>query len=139
MPLTGDALERAVATVCEAQSGAGDQILYRAGHQNFVRTCERGNARADVDRNATDILAHHLALAGMETGTDFNSKLMDFVADSASTTHAACRSVEGGQNTVARALDLMTTETRKITLDYGMVIVEKTAPTAIAKFSSFLG
>ena len=115
------------------------KILYRARHQHFVRTCERGNTRADVDRNATDILAHHLAFAGVETGTNFNSKLTDFVADGASTTDAACRAVEGGQNTVAGALDLMTTEPRKVTLDYGVVIVEKTAPAAIAKFSSFLG
>ena len=95
MPLSGNALERPAAAVCEAQTGASNQILDCARHQNFVRTCERGNARADVDRNATDILAHHLAFAGVETGTNFNSKLTDFVADGASTTHAACRAVEG--------------------------------------------
>ena len=104
-----------------------------------MRTCERGNTRTDVDRNATDILTHHLAFAGVETGTYFNSKLTDFVADSASATHAACRAVEGGQNTVARALDLMTTESRKVAPDYDVVIVEKPEPAAIAKFSSFLG
>ena len=91
-----------------------------------------------MDRNATDILAHHLAFAGVETGTNFNSKLTDY-ARWRNTTHAACRAVEGGQNTVARALNLMTTESRKVSLDYGVVIVEKTAPAAIAKFSSFLG
>ena len=104
-----------------------------------MRTRERGNPRAYVDRNAADILAHYFAFAGMETGTDFNSKLMNIVGNRASTTHAARRAIEGGQNTIARAFDLMTTKSRKVTLDYGVVIVEKTAPAAIAKFSSFFG
>ena len=98
MPLTGDTLERPVAAIREAQTGAGDQIPYRAGHQNFVRTRERGNTRADMDRDATDILAHHLAFAGVETGTDFNSKLTDFVADSAQ----AQRTPRAGPSKVAR-------------------------------------
>ena len=139
MPLARDALERPTAAIREAQSGAGDQILYRAGHQNFVRGRERGNARADVNGNSADILAHHLAFTGVETGADFDSELTDFVTDSASAAHAACRAVEGGENTIARALDLTTTEARKVALDYGVVIVEKTAPAAVAKFSSFLG
>ena len=93
MPLAGNALERAVATVCEA-TGAGDQILYGAGDQNFVRLSER-NTRADVDRDAADILAHNFAFAGVEASADFNPKLTDFVADGASTTSAPCRAVEG--------------------------------------------
>jgi hypothetical protein len=108
--------------------------LYNA----FVRTSERRNTRADMDRNASDILAHHLAFAGVETGTDFNSKLPDFVADCASTTHAACRSVEGGENTVARALDLMTTETRKVALGSQVARRDELQPWEVKRYSRFV-
>src|SRR6516225_6559807 len=62
MPLARDALGRPTAALREAQSGAGDQILYRAGHQNFVRTRKRRNARTDVNGNSADIVVSHFAL-----------------------------------------------------------------------------
>ena len=43
--------------VAEAQSGAGDKVLYRAGDQNLARAGERGDARPDMDRDAADIVA----------------------------------------------------------------------------------
>jgi hypothetical protein len=91
-----------------------------------------------VDSNATDILAHYLAFAGAETGTDFNSKVGGFRRYWYKHNAAGCRTVEGGQNTIAGTLDLMTTKSRKVALDHGEMIVEKTAPAAIAKGSSFL-
>ena len=66
-------------------------------NQHFVRTCERGNTRAHVDGNAADILAHYLALAGIDAGRIFNSKLIDFVADG-----AAQRTPRAGPSKVAR-------------------------------------
>src|ERR1700720_1059601 len=95
-PFTGNTLERLAAAVAEAQARARHQVLDGARHQHLARTGERRDARADVNRNTADIVADHFALAGMESGTDFDPERPDLLGDCTGAAHAARWTVEGG-------------------------------------------
>jgi len=95
-PFAGDALEGLVAAIAEAQARPGNKVLDRARHQHLARTGKRRDARADVNRNTADIVADHFALAGMESGTDFDPERPDLLGDCTRAAHAARWTVEGG-------------------------------------------
>ena len=71
------------AAVDEGDPRAGDQILDRASDTSTspAPACD-GDAGADVDRDAADLRAHHLALAGVHAGADLEAERRDAVARS---------------------------------------------------------
>ena len=139
VPLTWNSFERLAAAVAEAQAGAGHQVLYSARHQHLTGSSERGNARADVNGNAADIAVDHFAFTGVQTGANFDPERPDFLGDGASAAHAASRTIEGGENTIAGGLNFMAAKTRKVAPDCGEVIVEQPPPALVAEGGRFLG
>jgi hypothetical protein len=127
------------AAISKAQAGTRHQVLNRARHKHLACTGQCRHARADVHGNAADVIADRFALAGMQPGANLNAERPDFVGDGASAAHAACRTVESGQNTVAGPLDFMAAEAGEGAPDRGVMIVKEVAPAMIAERSSFLG
>jgi hypothetical protein len=138
-PFARNALERVDATVTEAQPGAGHQILDSARHQNLGWAGERRDTRAYVNGDSTDVVADYFALTCMEPGTDLYSERLDFLGNGTGAANAACRTVKGGQKTVARRLHLVAAKTREITPDRGMMFIEEISPALVAERRSLLG
>jgi hypothetical protein len=72
------------------------RIRHRAepcSSQHFSRLRLFGDARADVDGNASDLAVHKLALAGVQTRTDLDPELARSLGDRAGTADRASTSV----------------------------------------------
>ena len=55
----------------------GDEVFDGGGDEGLVRLGLGGDAGADVDCDARDLVAVDLAFAGVEAGADLESELMD--------------------------------------------------------------
>ena len=67
-------------------------------------------ARRDVDGDAADVVAHHLALARVDARADADALLLGGVEDRARAADRARRAVEGGEEAVAGRLHLAAAE-----------------------------
>ena len=107
LPLAGHALELVDAAVVEVDAGAGDEILDGARDEHLARPGLRGDARADVDGDAGDLVVAELALARVQPGADVEAELAHRVARSrARSGSRARRAVEGREEAVAGRVDL---------------------------------
>ena len=81
-PRSGDAFEVVLAAVGEGPARADDEVADGAADEHFARCGEAADARADVDREAADVVVgEQLAFAGVQTGADLQTELADAVAD----------------------------------------------------------
>src|SRR5258706_12572861 len=85
------------ASLTEAQTGPGDQILDGSRYQHLARPGECRDARGDVTGDALHVVAGDLDLTGMEATADFNVESTDRLDSGAGTTHGTCRAVERGE------------------------------------------
>ena len=58
------------AALGEGEARAGDQVAHRLRHDDLAGLGLAGDARADVDRDAAELLTDDLAFAGMQAGAD---------------------------------------------------------------------
>src|SRR5437868_13825364 len=90
------------ASLAEAETGAGDQILDGSRYQHFARPGERRDARCDVNGDALHVVADDLDLSGMEATADLNVERTNRLDNGARATHGTCRAVEGGEKPVPK-------------------------------------
>ena len=72
-PLAGYTLQLVKASVIELQPRADDKVAQCARYEDFAGSGKRGHAGADVDTDATDVIASDLTLAGVQSGTHFDA------------------------------------------------------------------
>src|SRR6185436_8716615 len=113
-PGPGHALERVLAAVGEADPGADDEVLDGVGDEHLARRRERADARADVDREAADVLADRLALARVEAGAQLDAELPHRVAQLHRAADRARGAVERREDAVAERLHGAAAEARQL-------------------------
>src|SRR5438105_1940641 len=69
------------AAILEHDPRAGHQVFDGARGEDFTGTRQSSDPRADVYRKAADVVAHPLALTGMNPGPDFEAGLAETIAD----------------------------------------------------------
>jgi hypothetical protein len=104
-PLVGDSLQSVRTAIGELDSGTGYEVPDCAGHQHFVRVRSRCNPRADVYRDSAYVVADQLTFTGMQPGAHLEAQSLHSLADCARTSDRARRTVERGQQPVARGVD----------------------------------
>src|SRR6185369_9158552 len=97
----------------KAQSGAGNQVLDGARDKHFAGTGQRRDARADMDHDPADLVAHDLAFASMQAGADRETERLDAVRYGASAADRARGAIESGKKTITGCVDLATAEAGK--------------------------
>ena len=123
----------------KTQSGASHQLFDSSRHQHLASPGQRSHSGTNVNGNATDVVAHHFALAGMQPCTNVDPEWAYFLRNRAGATNTARRAIESRKNAVPRCLDLMAAKASEIATDRGVMFVEEIMPAAIAKRGSFLG
>ena len=83
---------------CEVEAGAGHQVLHGLGDEHLARARLRAHAGADVHRDAGDVVAAQLDLAGVEAGAHLETHRADRVAQR----RCAQRIARPGPSKVAR-------------------------------------
>jgi hypothetical protein len=91
-----------------------------------------GHARGDVDRDAADIVAHHLDLAGVHAGADLEIERPHCPHDLLGTAHGARRAVEQRQEAVAGGLHFAATMALQLGANSHVMRLQRRPPLAVA-------
>src|SRR6266481_4453195 len=121
------------ASLAEAETGPGDQILDGSGYQHLARPGECRHARGDVNGDALHVVAGDFDLTGMEATTDFNVESTDRLDNGAGTTHGTCRAVERGEKPVPERSHFVAAEARKFPPHRRVMRFEQIAPALVAQ------
>src|SRR5260370_12352791 len=82
------------AAVLEDDPRTGHQVFDRARGQDLAGTGQPSDARANMHGKAADVVAHPLALAGVDAGSDLEPRLAQAIADGDGAADGARRPVE---------------------------------------------
>jgi hypothetical protein len=88
---------------------------------------------ADVHRDAADVGAPQLHLAGVDADPEREVKTPYRLSDRQCSANGACRAVEGRQHAVTHRLHGLTTEPLDLSAHDGLVTVEQLSPACIAQ------
>jgi hypothetical protein len=124
--------------VLEAKAGAGDQVLDGAGHQDLTRPGGGRDAGADVDGEPGDLVVPELDLPGVQAGPDREPERGHAAGDRARAPDRPGRAVEGGEEAIARGVDLAPPEAPELAADEVVVSVEEVSPAAIPEGGGLL-
>src|SRR5215207_10135765 len=131
-PVARNALELPSAPVVKVEVPSGDRPRYRARHQDLARFGKAADTRSDVDGHSADVLADHLALAGVHADSNSDTEIRRRGHDRAGATQRRRRgSGERGEKTVAGGLDLAPTEAGKLLAHRLVVFSKQIAPRPI--------
>src|SRR6266699_5802204 len=119
------------ASLVEAQTRSGDQILDGSRYQHLARPGERRHARGDVDGDTLHVVARDLDLASMEAAADLNVERTDRLGNGAGTTHGTCRAVERGEESVAKRSHFVAAEAREVPPHRRVMRLEQSAPALV--------
>src|SRR5499426_1313233 len=75
-PRVRNALEFVLAALAERDAGAHDEILDRAGDQDFVGPRQGADASGDVDGETGEIVAADFALSRVQAGSHIDSEAL---------------------------------------------------------------
>src|SRR5260370_40473876 len=99
-------LELVFPPVFELDSRSRDEVDDCPRRKDFPCFGEGGHAGGDVNADPADVIAPQFDLARVDARPDLDAERADRIPDGAGTAHRSARSVEGGQNAIARRLDL---------------------------------
>src|SRR5688572_15785486 len=132
-PAIRNPLELVRAAIGEAKAGARHEILHGARYEHLSRLGDAGDARSNVHREASNLAADLLALAGMHAGADVDAEWPHRIADPERATDGACRAVERGEEAIAGRVDLPPSVAVQLPSDQIVVGLQDFAPTAITQ------
>jgi len=138
-PAAGDALKLMLASVFEAESATGDEILHGLRDEHFGCTGSGSDARADGDGEPPDVVAVKLDLTRVQTSPHLKPKSPHPLHDGLRAIDSAGRTVERGEEPVAHRLDLAAAEPRELGADDAVVLLPELPPFGIANRSLVLG
>src|SRR6266446_1366998 len=121
------------ASLAEAETRPGDQILDGSRYQHLARPGERRDARGDVDGDALHVVAGDLDLAGVQTTADLNVQGPDRLGNGARATHGTRRAVEGGEKPVPKRSHFVAAGAREFPPHRRVMRVEQVPPALVAQ------
>src|SRR5215468_4224550 len=138
-PRVRNALEFVLAALAERDAGPRDEILDRAGDQDFVGTRQGTDASGDVDGETGEIVAADFALSRVQARSHIDPDGLGCFGDGLGAMNGARRAVEAGQKTIPGRLDLLTAKAAQFVADCSVVRVQKRAPPLVAFRRGSLG
>ena len=120
-PLAWHALQLGHAAVVECDSGSGDEVLYGLRDKHLSRRRPRGDAGADRDGDAGDLVVEQLALARVEAGAQLEVEGLDRAVNRLCAADRARRPVERCKESVAGGVVFDAAEARELRADRRVV------------------
>src|SRR5688572_12812460 len=131
MPLTGNALQRMYAPVCETQTGPHDEILDRGGDEHVAGPGKGEDSSPKVNGDPYDAIPAELAFAGVETGANGEPDACGSFTDGGGTADRARRAVKRCEEAIARGIDFATAMTFELHPNEGVMLLEQLAPPSV--------
>src|ERR1700681_2363798 len=104
VPVTGDTLEGAGASVVKLEIRTDDEVLDGTGDEHLARSGQGAHARPDVHADAGDVIGPPFDFASVEPGAHLDAERLDSLLEIASSAYPPSRPVKGGQQAVTGAL-----------------------------------
>jgi len=121
------------ASVIEVQRRARDEVGHGSGDKDLPRLGQRLDARGDVDPKPCDVVAPELDLSDVDSRSHLDAQGVSAAADRPGAPNGPGRSVERGQDAIARHLDQPAAVSLDLTLGQGIVPVEHEPPLPVAQ------
>ena len=106
LPALGNAFQLVLAGLFEDEPRTHGEVSHRLRNEDLARTGERSHAGSDVDGDTADAVRGSLDLSRVTAGSHFDVELANRPADLERALDRARRPVEGGEESVARRVDL---------------------------------
>ena len=139
MPPVGDALQFVFAGVFELQPRARGEVFHRGAHENLPGACERADPRADVDREAANVVASEFDLTGVAPGADLQAELADGHAERLGAADGPGGPVEGRQQAVPGGVDVAAPVPFDLPARQVVMLGEEIGPAGVAELGQPLG
>src|SRR6185369_2629457 len=117
----GQAAEQVAPAILKAQTRAGDEVAHGARDEDFAGARNVLYPCGGVNRDAANILASDLDLAGMKTAAHLNAERAHFRDDGGGAAHGASWAIESREKAVSQGLDLAPAKPSQL-LPYGFVV-----------------
>ena len=115
------------------------QVAHRLGHGHLGRAGERGDPCADVHREAADLVADPLDLAGVHASAHFETERSNGFDNRGGAVDGAGGSVERGEEPVPGCVDLDPAIAGQERPHRRMMALDKLAPSVVAERRRPLG
>ncbi len=135
VPGSRHALQLVFTSVYEPDTGSGDQVDHGPRHENLRAICQRGDARADVDSDASDVVPDAHDLSGVQPDANVDTETMKPVANRQPALDRSCRAVEEREKPVASRVDLPSSEVLQLPTNGVVMHRQELVPPPIAEFS----
>jgi hypothetical protein len=96
------------------------------------------DSRADVDGDSAHLAFDHLALTGVQAGTDLQTQLFHRLGDRAGAADRSSRPVEAGEEPVTGRIELPSVIADELSTDDRVVPLEELAPCPVAELHRLL-
>src|SRR5688572_422366 len=117
----------------ELEPRASDEVFHGLRDEDLAGLCIAGHARTGVHGDAAELVADDLALAGMHAGADLDASRARCVAHGGCAADGARGAVEGGEEAVARGINLATAVMLEVLPHERLKTLEELAPFAVAE------
>src|SRR5690349_11099493 len=122
----------------ELQARACDEIPHSSGGENFAPTCGCRDPCADVDRQATQLVADPLTFSRVHAGSNLEAEVTHRPDDRARAADSHSRAVEAGKESVACGVELTSVEPGEQLADARIVLVDQLVPAAVSELAGAL-
>jgi hypothetical protein len=139
LPASRHPLQHVLTTVIELDTRANYEILDGARDKDFARGSQRTDSSGDVNGEAAQIVAPHLAFTGVETQAQLDIEGSGGVDDPLATTDGSSWTIEGSDEAVSRRVDLPTPEDPKLFADNVIMAIQQGPPPLITQRSCTFG
>src|SRR5262249_54092624 len=138
LPFLWHPLESVRTAILERDARTSDEVNDGSRDEHFAGTCLFHHARRQVHREATDVAAKQLELAGVEAAPHLEIQSSHGLGHGTRTLDRAGGSVERGERAVASSLDECSTESFDLVAHEGVEIVQDLVPAPVADLGGTL-
>src|SRR6266545_3335853 len=137
-PPLSDVFQLVEAAVLERDLRACDQVFDGARDENLAGLCLRGNARSDGNRDSARLLPHQLALPRVKAGPNLEPERAHILHQRTRTLDRPARTVERGEEAVARSVDLLAVELPQPAPNESVMLLEQRTPRRVPELRGTL-
>jgi hypothetical protein len=123
----------------ELETGSDNEVLDGSRHEHLAGAGERAHARADVDRDAGDVLVEQLAFAAVQPRPHVQIQRSRRLGELAGAADRARRTVEDAERSVADHLHDAAAGIGDVLVKQRFMALQQIAPGAVADTAGPLG